>query len=31
VADGAVFRRICCALMAVAVLMSLPVLDGVVM
>ena len=30
IADEAVFRRICYALIAVAVLVSLPVLDGVV-
>ena len=30
VADESVFRRICYALIAVAVLVSLPVLDGVV-
>ena len=30
IADEAIFRRICYALIAVAVLVSLPVLDGVV-
>jgi hypothetical protein len=30
VADEAIFRRLCYALIAVAVLVSLPVLDGVI-